>query len=673
MRTDVVKLAAIVAAVAGGLSASANTRQASGAGAIEYEFLRGGSPFGRETVVRTPGGVRVRFATNRPDGGWRFDETITLNTRGVPTDLVLTGVDQSGHPVSDRYQRIGQTATWTNFAGRGSSSDASRVYLSMPILEGQITGVPEELGLLARALLAAPGRTLRLSPAGAVTLRSVGTVTVVGRQGERALDQFEIMGLDYAPVQVWLDADRTLFAVFTGGTLVRAGWSDVAPALLSAQAATLEADAERTAPRPRTGAFAFVHARVFDPRTESTRPSMTVLVKGRTIAAVEPDGAPLGADVATIDAHGDTLLPGLWDMHTHLTRVDGLLHMSAGVTTVRDLGNDVDQVLAMQRDFETGRAIGPRVFLAGLIDGRGPYQGPTKLLVDDEAEARATIDLLARDKFDQVKVYGSIKAALVPYIARLAHERGLRVGGHIPAFMTARQAVEAGYDEINHINYMFLNFMPDVVHLESPERVTATAERAATIDLASPEVREFVRFLKQHGTIVDPTLSTWETRLLASVGQVDPAVAPQFDRLPAKPRRAALRAGLASTATVPAGYPRAFQAVLDMDRLLYDAGITLVTGSDGLARFGYDRELELEVEAGIPPARVLAMATLGAATVMHRERDLGTIEVGKSADMVLVSGSPDRHIGDIRRPRYVSKEGKLYAVADLERVVGLRD
>jgi hypothetical protein len=358
-------------------------------------------------------------------------------------------------------------------------------------------------------------------------------------------------------------------------------------------------------------------------------------------------------------------------MHTHLTPIDGLLHMSAGVTTVRDLGNDVDQVLAMQRDFAEGRAIGPRVLLAGLIDGRGPYQGPTKLLVDNEHEARAVIDSLAANGFDQVKIYGSIKAALVPLIARLAHERGLRVGGHVPAFMTARQAVEAGFDEINHINYMFLNFMPDVKHLESPERVTATADGAAKIVLGSDAVQEFLGFLQQHGTLIDPTLSTWETRLLARVGVADPAVAPVFDRLPLRPRRSALRAGLPATPDQVPRYAEAFAAMLRMDRLLYDHGITLLTGSDGLARFGFDRELELEVQAGVPAARVLRMATLDAAHVMHRDQELGTIEPGKLADVVLVAGAPDLHISDVRRVRYVVKEGAVFRADLLDRALAL--
>jgi imidazolonepropionase-like amidohydrolase len=664
-----------VAAVAAVLAAQTPPATESARASLEYTFLRGGRIFGRETVSTEHSTVTARFEGDDRNHSWGFDESATLNERGIPTSEAVSGTAPGGEPVRDQYQITGATATWRNDAESGSVSPARRFYLTMPVLEGQIAAMPDELGRLARALLASPTHTLSLAPAGAATIRRIGELSVSGTGGTKQVVQYEIRGLDYAPLQIWLERDGTLFAVFTAGTLIREGWADVVPALLAAQTAALRDDAAalvRRVSQPRPGLLAFVHTRVFDPRTLLARNRMTVVVNGGSIEAVGADGTVrLTADATRIDATGATLIPGLWDMHTHLTPVDGLLHMSAGVTTVRDLGNDVDQVLTMRRDFAEGRAIGPRVLLAGLIDGRGPYQGPTKLLVDSEEEARAVIDRLAANGFDQVKIYGSLKAALVPVISRLAHERGLRVGGHVPAFMTARQAVEAGFDEINHINYMFLNFMPDVKHLESPERVTATADGAAKIDLDSDVVHDFLGFLEQHGTLIDPTLSTWETRLLARVGVADPAVAPVFDRLPLRPRRSALRAGLPATPDQAPRYGDAFVAMLRMDRLLYNRGIQLLTGSDGLARFGFDRELELEVQAGVSAPRVLRMATLDAAHAMHRDQALGTIEPGKLADMVLVGGAPDRRISDVRRVRYVVKDGALFRADLLDRALSL--
>ena len=117
--------------------------------------------------------------------------------------------------------------------------------------------------------------------------------------------------------------------------------------------------------------------------------------------------------------------------------------MAAGVTSVRDLANDNDALLQIKRDIESGAEIGPRITMRGFMDGRGPYTGPTKVFVDTEAEARTAIDNYAKLGYDGIKVYSSIKPELVPTIIKLAHDKGLRVSGHVPAFMT-RAAVRRG-------------------------------------------------------------------------------------------------------------------------------------------------------------------------------------------------------------------------------------
>ena len=150
-------------------------------------------------------------------------------------------------------------------------------------------------------------------------------------------------------------------------------------------------------------------------------------------------------------------------MHVHVGPTDGLLHMAAGVTSVRDLANDNDALLQIKRDIESGTMIGPRITMRGFMDGRGPYTGPTKVFVDTEAEARSAIDNYAKHGYDGIKVYSSIKPELMPTIIKIAHDKGLRVSGHVPAFMTAQQFVEAGADEIQHINMVFLNFFFDEV------------------------------------------------------------------------------------------------------------------------------------------------------------------------------------------------------------------
>ncbi|MGI8835083.1 MAG: hypothetical protein ACR2H4_00395 [Pyrinomonadaceae bacterium] len=188
-------------------------------------------------------------------------------------------------------------------------------------------------------------------------------------------------------------------------------------------------------------------------------------------------------------------------MHVHIGPNDGLMHLAAGVTSVRDLANDTDALLALKAKIEANEEIGPRILMTGFMDGRGPFAGPTKVFVDTEEEARTAIDNYARLGYTGIKVYSSIKPELVPRIIELAHAKGLRVSGHVPAFMSAEQFVRAGADELQHINFLFLNFLfDDVKDTRTPARFISVADRAATIDLNSERVVSFIKLLKEKGS-----------------------------------------------------------------------------------------------------------------------------------------------------------------------------
>ena len=129
--------------------------------------------------------------------------------------------------------------------------------------------------------------------------------------------------------------------------------------------------------------------------------------------------------------------------------------------------------------------------MAGFIDGRGPYQGPTKVFADNEEEARTAIDNYARLGYVQIKVYSSLKPELLPKIVEMAHAHGMRVSGHVPSGINAEQFVRDGVDEIQHMNFIFLNFMPQVKDTRTPARFTEVAAHGAEIDL---KVRTGARF-----------------------------------------------------------------------------------------------------------------------------------------------------------------------------------
>jgi hypothetical protein len=295
------------------------------------------------------------------------------------------------------------------------------------------------------------------------------------------------------------------------------------------------------------------------------------------------------------------------------------------------------------------------------------------VFVDTEAEARAAVDNYARLGYDGIKIYSSIKPELVPTIIKLAHAKGLRVSGHVPAFMTAQQFVEDGADEIQHINFIFLNFFfDDVKDTRTPQRFIAVAERAATLDLNSQRVRSFVRLLKDHNTVVDPTLTAFETLFTDRPGKVSASFAAIADRMPPQVRRNFLAGGLPVPEGKDALYRESQRATLRMTKLLYDSGITIVAGTDDLAGFTLHRELELYAQAGITPPEVLRIATLGAARVAHKDQELGSIAPGKLADMVLIEGDPAKRIGDVRHTSLVIKDGVFYEPASLYKALGIK-
>ena len=644
------------------------------ADAVRYAFLLAGNKAGLMAVWATPDGARHSFfAFNDRGRGPSILTRCVLDKAGLPAELDATGNDYLKGPVNEHFRMTGTPlrASWSNKAEKGEKS------LSGPAFYVPIDGVlASELGA---ALLAAPGGKLPLLPEGEARIERVLDRTVEAGGKKQHATLYEESGLGFTPEAVWLADDHSFFA---GGSdwavLIREGAEAAWPSLLEAQKARAAARGEEVARKlahKPAKPILIQHARLFDSETAKVTDGMSVLVSGNRIEAVAPDGKiNTSKDAEVIDAKGKMLLPGLWDMHVHLGDWDdGLLHMAAGVTSVRDLANDIDHVRDLQAKFDSGALIGPRVVKAGFIDGRGPYQGPTKIFADTGEEALADIEKYKSLGYEQIKVYSSLKPELVSYIAQEAHARGLRLSGHVPAYMTAEQFVRDGADEIQHMNFIFLNFFFDQVKdTRTPARFTAVAENAAGLDLNSERVQAFIRLLRERHTVLDPTVTVFEEMFMSRPGVMQPGLAPVADRLPAQVRRGGLTGGL----PVPEGkdqrYRDSYQALLRMLKQLYDAGIPIVAGTDSLAGFTLHRELENYTAAGIPAPQVLKIATLGGARVMKHDNERGSIAAGKLADMILVDGDPTARISDIRRVVTVIKDGTVYDAGAVYAALGVR-
>lgn len=641
---------------------------------VRHKVILSGNEAGFETVETSKDGLKIHFEFNDRGRGPKIDATYRLSVAGLPVAVSIDGVEYFKGAVAERFAIERGRASWTNRAEAGGATAAPAAFYS------SFDGPPQELALLAAAAFAAPGGELALWPSGSVRAAFVDKRTLLAAKGKPVEARYiELDGLGFAPVGLWLDGDGELVAQASSWmTVVREGLESGVPDLLKfQQERKTKRDRELAATlsqRPPAPGLVIRHARLFDAEARETRENWSVVVSGDRIAAAGPDAevaTPEGAQV--LDASGQTLLPGLWDLHTHVSSGDGLLHLAAGVTGVRDLANDLDTVVALRKQWEAGETLGPHLVLAGFLDGPGPYAGPSKALVSTFEEARPWIDNYLAQGYLQLKLYSSLKPELVAPIAAYGHAKGLRVSGHVPAFMTAEQAVRAGYDEIHHVNMLFLNFLFDRVQdTRTPARFTAVAEHGAELDLDSAPVRGFLDLLAERGVVLDPTVGIFEGMFLGRAGAVPPGFAAVADRLPVQVRRGLLGGGLPVPAGMDQRYRDSFAKALALVAQAWRRGIRIVAGTDDLAGFALHRELELYQQAGIPAPDVLALATIGAAEVVGRSRDSGSIRPGKWADLVLVAGAPDRDVADLRHLRTVIRAGVPIDVAALDRALGIK-
>ncbi|MFZ1916194.1 MAG: amidohydrolase family protein [Terriglobales bacterium] len=652
------------------------------ASAERYSLLIMGNLAGQQAVWTAPdGSLHLFFQFNDRGRGPKTTSILKLDSAGIPLSETIQGNDYLKSAVNETFTVANGAARWKNNAEKGEKK------ISVPAYYVPLNGAPAETALLVKAALRNGGK-VALLPAGEARVQRETTLDVEAASKKKHVALYSIAGLDFAPTYIWLEdvqfqdksKDNAKFfaSVDSWGSIIPEGWESAVKPLLAAQDEVKNSRstvlAAKLAHHP-TKSILFTHANVFDAQSGKIVPDQDVLVVGESIGYVGPsktwDSHDPGIPPQVIDARGKTLLPGLWDMHAHVGDNDGLLNLAAGVTTVRDLANDTDSLLARRQRIADGKEIGTRIVIAGIIDGRGPYQGPTKVLVSTEAEARAAVDNYKKLGYVQIKIYSSVPPAIVPAIIDEAHKNGLRVSGHIPAEMTAAQCVELGYDEIQHINFLVLNFFPEIKDTNTITRLTKPGEITAGLDLNSAQVRSFIKLLQDHHTKLDLTLTVFEDQYMTRIGQISPGFQQVADRLPAQVRRGLLTAGMTPPPGMDDTYKKSFAKMLDFAGLLYRSGLQIEDGTDNMAGFALLRELELDVQAGIPPAQVLQNATLNAAKIMSMDKDLGSITPGKLADLTLVDGDPTKNISDIRKTAVVVKDGVLYYPKELYTELGV--
>jgi hypothetical protein len=381
-----------------------------------------------------------------------------------------------------------------------------------------------------------------------------------------------------------------------------------------------------------------------------------ILIEDGVIRTVgSRDQVRIPRDATVLDASGKYAIPGLWDMHAHYEQVEwGPIYLAAGVTTVRDVGNEFDFVRALHDALNRRQnpAIGPHLEFAGVIDGTGPISLGA-VLADTPGQALQWVERYKAAGARQIKIYSSVKPAIVKAITADAHARGMTVTGHIPEGMTAIEGVHDGMDQINHITFEEPYFFHPV-----PRTFSQTDHsEPPVVELNGPRAKDLISTLQAHHTILDPTIALFETfSNTVPLRQLEPGI----DHLPPQLREALDNPPLTGDhAALAAATWKAMIATL---RTLHTAGIPIVAGTDqAIPGYSLHRELELYVDAGFTPLEALQAATIEAARAVGAENESGSLTPGKRGDVLLLNADP---LADIHNTRTVWRTIAVGAVYD---------
>ena len=639
-----------------------------------YTMLFSGRASGEHiTRIADDGSIATDFSYRDNGRGPDYKEKLTLASDGTLRRFAITGKSTFGSLVDERFERKGDRAEWAGKVDHGSMKISGKA-LYVPI-ESTI----EVTGIMVRALIHESARKLPGIPGGELSLVKLSDTNVTNGEESRALTLYAVRGADLEPSYVWMTADgeRAFATIFPGfAQLILKGWEAQADALeklqLEAQAA-YQRDIAKRDRHELAQPVLIKNARVFDSEHAVLGPAQDVYLNHGRIGAVYPAGSPSQTPGTVIDAKGRTLLPGLFDMHAHVSPGDYLLNLATGVTTVRDMGNDNAVLADAIGRLDRHESIGPHVVPAGFIEGKSQFNANGGILVDSLDAAKQAVDFYAQRGYPQIKIYNSFKPEWVKETAAYAHQRGMRVSGHIPAFMKAEDAVKDGYDEIQHINQVLLNFYvkPDT-DTRSLQRFTLIAENANSLDLDAQPFQNLVKLFVAHKTVLDPTLTAFEAQFTQMPGEMNPSLAAIGDHLPITLHRQLFKSESEITKEMAPRWRASFAKMLAAVASFHRAGLQIVSGTDDVAGFAYQRELELYVKAGIPANEVLRIATWNGATYARVLADRGSIERGKRADLILIDGDPTQDISTIRNVALVMQDGDAYYPVELWGELGVK-
>lgn len=649
---------------------------ASGASTTRYVALvNGGKDKAGHLVINGSGNdYKVDFLFKDNGRGPELKEEYTLAPDGTFTRYKVKGVSTFGSLVDESFSRSGDAVRWK------STSDKGEQPVTGLALYAPLGGTPQAFSVAITALSKAPDGKLPLIPSGVLTARKLADAEVTRGSERRKVQLLAITGIGFTPTSVWAtaDADPRLFAFIYPGflQLVEEGWESNAAALETRQVTAekeLLVEFNQRLRHPLPGKTMIRNARVFDSeRAVLTAPSDVLIENGRIIEVSLTGTSKRRAD-RVVDAANRVLLPGLFDMHAHLGFWDGGLDIATGVTTARDMGNDNPTLLELMKQEREGTLLMPHVVGAGFIEGESPNAARSGFVVKNLEDAKKAVDWYHDNGFPQVKIYNSFPKDILADTTAYAHSRGIRVSGHIPAFMRAEEAVLAGYDEIQHINQVLLNFLvTDKTDTRTLDRFYLPAQKVADMDFDAPEVRKFIELLAERKIVIDATLATFDF-----IRQPDGVVSQEFAAVAEHVPPDVRRGFFAAQMKIPdektrVQYDKSYRKMVEFVGRMYRAGVPLVAGTDDITGFTLQRELELYVDAGLTPSQVLQIATWNGARYAQVLDDRGVITPGRRSDLILVDGDPTKNISDIRKVALVIKGDAAYYPSEVFEAMGVK-
>ena len=615
---------------------------------IDFKFTDRGSPVPLSTTFRgaqdlTPQAFEIKGRTARPVS---IDEALTIDNGKVHL--------RSRDKQTDSDSPSGPFFTIAGYAPTTMQMLMVRYWATH--------GSPTQL-------LTLPSGSVKIEPRGQDTIH-------VGDKDEK-LDRYTVEGLIWGRETLWFDASRNLVASITTDAefdhfeAIRDGYQSALGDFVGRAGSdnmSALADISKGIPGSHSSTLAIVGATLIDGTGAAPVADSAVVIENGRIKAVGPRSkVKIPKDANVIDETGKFLLPGLWDMHAHFEQVEwGPIYLAAGVTTVRDCGNEFEFIAAVRDAIAQNRGLGPRLLLAGIVDGNGPLALGVQR-VDTPEQARQWVDRYHDAGFQQMKIYSSVKLEEVKAVADEAHRLGMTVTGHVPQGLDAFQTIEAGQDQINHIHYIV-----DIMHapfpkdMSRPDRMKASAE----LNLDSPEAQKAITFLKDHHTVVDPTMALFEL-FGATTAKPPASFEPGIEKI--APELAQPLTDVEPPSERSEIGDKVFQKNIAVVGALHKAGIPIVAGTDqAVPGYSLHREIELYVQAGFTPLEAIQAATIVPARAMHLEKDTGTVEKGKRGDLILINGDPLADIHNTRNVEYVITNGTMYHTAELWQSVGFK-